>query len=58
VALPTDEDGTLHYQLAQAYRASGQTVLANKALQEYQQIQSSAAAARESARQETEITPP
>jgi predicted Zn-dependent protease len=58
VALPTDEDGTLHYQLAQAYRASGQTELAKKALQEYQQIQSSAAAARESARQETEITPP
>jgi predicted Zn-dependent protease len=58
LALPTDEDGTLHYQLAQAYRASGQTELAKKALQEYQQIQSSAAAARESARQETEITPP
>ena len=49
LALPTDEDGTLHYQLAQAYRASGQTELAKKALQEYQQIQSSAAAARESA---------
>jgi len=58
LALPTDEDGTLHYQLAQAYRASGQTELAKKALQEYQQIQSSAAAARESAKQETEITPP
>jgi predicted Zn-dependent protease len=58
LALPTDEDGTLHYQLAQAYRASGQTELAKKALQEYQQIRSSAAVARESARQETEITPP
>jgi predicted Zn-dependent protease len=58
LALPTDEDGTLHYQLAQAYRASGQTELAKKALQEYEQIQRSAAAARESAKQETVITPP
>ena len=58
LALPTDEDGTLHYQLAQAYRASGQTDLAKKALQEYEQIQRSAAAARESAKQETVITPP
>jgi hypothetical protein len=56
--LPTDEDGTLHYQLAQAYRASGQTELAKKTLQEYEQIQRSAAAARESAKQETVITPP
>jgi predicted Zn-dependent protease len=58
LALPTDEDGTLHYQLAQAYRASGQTELAKKTLQEYEQIQRSAAAARESAKQETVITPP
>ena len=57
-ALPTDDDGSLHYQLAQAYQASGQSELAKKTLAEYQEIQHSAAAARESAKRETEITAP
>jgi len=58
LALPTDEDGSLHLQLAQAYRASGQSELAKKTLAEYQGIQNSAAAAREAAKRETEITAP
>jgi len=57
-ALPTDDDGSLHYQLAQAYQASGQSELAKKTLADYQAIQRSAAAARESAKRETEITAP
>jgi predicted Zn-dependent protease len=58
VALASDEDGTLHYQLAQAYRATGQIELANKMLKEYQSLQRSAAAQAEAARQDTEITAP
>jgi len=58
VALASDEDGTLHYQLAQAYRATGQIELANKMLKEYQSLQRSAAAHAEAARQDTEITAP
>lgn len=58
LALPTDEDGSLHFQLAQAYRASGQPELAKKALAEYQAIQNSVSAAREAAKRETEITAP
>ena len=58
LALPTDEDGSLHFQLAQAYRASGQPELAKKTLADYQVIQNSAAAAREATRRETEITAP
>ena len=57
-ALPADDDGSLHYQLAQAYQASGQSELAKKILADYQMIQRSAAAAREAAKRETEITPP
>src|SRR6266568_53872 len=57
-ALPTDDDGSLHYQLAQAYQASGQPELAKKILVDYQMIQRSAAAAREAAKRATEITPP
>jgi len=57
-ALPSDDDGSLHYQLAQAYQASGQSELAKKTLAEYLEIQRSAAVARESAKRETEITAP
>jgi len=57
-ALRTDDDESLHYQLAQAYQASGQSELAKKTLAEYQAIQRSDAAVRESAKRETEITAP
>jgi len=57
-ALPADDDGSLHYQLAQAYQTSGQSERAKKILADYQMIQRSAAAAREAAKRATEITPP
>ena len=57
-ALATDEDGSLHYQLASAYRASGQPALSRQALLEYQKLQRSAVAASEAAKREVEITPP
>ena len=58
MALSTDEDGSLHFQLAQAYRATGQAELAKKVLSDYQAIQNRAAAAREAAMRETEIIAP
>ena len=57
-ALATDVDGSLHYQLASAYQASGQPSLSKQALLKYQKIQGSAVAAREAAKQEVEITAP
>jgi len=57
-ALATDEDGSLHYQLASAYQASGQVGLSRQTLLEYQTIQRSAVAARAAAQQEVEITAP
>ena len=58
VALATDEDGSLHYQLARAYQTNGQPGLAEQVLADYQKIQGSAAAAREVSKREVEITPP
>jgi len=58
VALTADGDGTVHYQLAQAYQASGQSELAKKTLAGYQRIQRSVAAEREAAKRDTQITPP
>jgi predicted Zn-dependent protease len=57
-ALAMDEDGSLHYQLASAYQASGQPGLSKQALLEYQKLQRSAVAAGETAKREVEITPP
>jgi predicted Zn-dependent protease len=57
-ALATDEDGSLHYQLARAYQATGQPALAQEMLAAYQKTQRSTAAATKTARQDAEITPP
>jgi tetratricopeptide (TPR) repeat protein len=57
-ALATDEDGSLHYQLARAYQTNGQPGLAEQILANYQKIQGLAAAAREVSKGEVEITPP
>jgi predicted Zn-dependent protease len=57
-ALASDEDGSLHYQLARAYQATGQASLAKGMLEEYQKTQRSAAAASATAQREVEITPP
>src|SRR6266403_1353822 len=58
VALATDEDGSLHYQLARAYQTSGQPGLAEQVLADYQKIQGASAAAKEVSKREVEITPP
>jgi predicted Zn-dependent protease len=57
-ALVTDKDGSLHYQLAKAYQATGQPQLAKSMLAEYQKMQRSAAAESEAAKREVEITAP
>ena len=58
LVLASDEDGTLHYQLAQAYRANGQVELSKKMLSDYDSMRRSIAARNEAAKQETEITAP
>jgi len=58
IALTTDEDGSLHYQLARAYQTNGQPLLAKQVLMEYQKIQKSRAAAMAASRQDVDITPP
>jgi predicted Zn-dependent protease len=58
LVLASDEDGTLHYQLAQAYRANGQIELSKKMLSDYDSMRRSIAARNEAAKQETNITAP
>ena len=43
-ALETDQDGSLHYLLARAYRATGRSELATQALAQFQEIRKSAEA--------------
>ena len=57
-ALETDKDGSLHYQLSRAYRATGRAELASQALQKFQEIQRSAEAESRSLEEEFQITPP
>ena len=38
-ALALDDDGSMHYSLARAYQAAGDTQLANETMQQYQKIQ-------------------
>jgi len=58
LALPTDHDGSLHFQLAQAYRATGQPELGTRLLADYQRMQASRAAESQSTQEELQITPP
>ena len=58
LVLASDQDGTLHYQLAQAYRASGQIELSKKMLSDYDSMRRSIAAQNEAAEQQTKITAP
>ena len=57
-ALAADEDGSLHYQLARAYQATGQPALAKEMLADYQKTQRSSTAAAATAARDAEITPP
>lgn len=36
--LPTDDDGTLHFELARAYRAAGKAELAKQAMESYREL--------------------
>jgi len=57
-ALPIDEQGSLYWQLAQAYRKSGQKELQQQMLEKFQQIQISAMAEKKKFEEKIEITPP
>jgi len=57
-ALDTDEDGSLHYQLARAYRAAGRPERATQALAQFQEIRKASEARTQSLQEEFRITPP
>jgi tetratricopeptide (TPR) repeat protein len=57
-ALPADEDGSLYYQLARAYRNVGQLELAKEMLKKFREIEAPAAAGKKIPERESEITPP
>jgi predicted Zn-dependent protease len=57
-ALPTDEDGSLHFQLARAYRDTGQAEGATRTLQTFQEIRRANEARRQTDKEEFAITPP
>ncbi len=57
-ALELDDDGSLHYSLARAYRAAGETQLAAETMQEYQQIQKQNQEINGQLAKEAEITAP
>jgi len=57
-ALPLDDDGTLYYQLAQAYRKAGQKELEREMLAKFRKIQSSVNIEKKNLEKSLEITPP
>jgi tetratricopeptide (TPR) repeat protein len=57
-ALELDEDGSLHYQLARAYQATGATQKAEAMTQRYQEIQRKAEEQKQTLEREAVITPP
>ena len=57
-ALPIDEEGSLYYQLALAYRRTGQKELEKQTLKKFQEIQDSAANEKKKFEQQAQITPP
>jgi predicted Zn-dependent protease len=57
-AMPQDEDGSLRYQLARAYQATGQPDLAKPLLAEYQKMQQATQARTQGAAPDAKITPP
>jgi tetratricopeptide (TPR) repeat protein len=57
-ALETDEDGSLHFQLARAYQAAGKADLARKTREEFQEIRQANEARAKAEDEEFTITPP
>jgi predicted Zn-dependent protease len=57
-ALQLDEDGSLHFQLAGAYRAAGETDKARATMEKYQQIVKREQETKEEVAREAQIGPP
>ncbi len=57
-AVSLDDDGSLHYSLARAYQAAGESEQAKKAMQEYQQIKQKNQQIDEQLAKEAEIVAP
>ncbi len=57
-ALPSDEDGSLHFQLSRAYQKTGQEELAKQALATYQEIVKTKQTGDKKVLDELKITPP
>ena len=57
-ALPSDEDGSLHFQLARAYRESGRADQATRTLEAFQELRRANEARQKSEKEEFAITPP
>jgi tetratricopeptide (TPR) repeat protein len=57
-ALSTDEDGSLHYQLSQAYTQLGRQAEASQMLSEYEKISAARRVRDQERNQERRITPP
>jgi len=57
-ALPVDQDGTLHYQLARAYQAHGDRDQAREMLKAYQEMQAKDQESKNEVEKNVAITPP
>ena len=57
-ALSLDDDGSLHYSLARAYQAAGNSAQAQKTMQQYQQIKQRNSEINDQVAKEAEITAP
>ena len=58
LALPIDQDGSLHYQLGRAYQAQGERELASAMLKQYQEMQRAHQAENQQVEKEVALTPP
>jgi tetratricopeptide (TPR) repeat protein len=57
-ALPLDDDGSLHFQLARACEGAGNSTLAQQAMRQFEEISRSKASMKSGLGQESEITAP
>jgi len=57
-ALPADDDGSLHYQLARVYQASGDAEKAQRMMAKYQEMKSRSEAEEHKLEKEAKITAP
>ena len=57
-ALPSDEDGSLHFQLARAYRETGRPEEAARTLAAFQEIRGKTESKRQDEAEDLAITPP